>query len=116
MNTKDTKDITFIGYSDDIVSLTMSLEGARGFLIEESYKTSFLVSNDKHSARVLAHYDDNGCWSFSLHLMDEGVPFPSDWQVKYEAGHDYSVVLILTVPDDVRVREDAGDDDRVLMR
>jgi len=94
--------ITFYGSSDDLIEI----EGAPG--ADEYYADTdreepegrFIVGG---KILVMALYDKNGCWSFSLGQLHEDVPFP-DWPISFRQHENgYSVELTIEAPDDAIV-------------
>lgn len=97
----------FKGYSDDIVYVegvpgSDEFYGGRGDIF-----TTFLLAGPGGSVKVHAIYD--GCWSFAVAQVAEGVPIP-EWQmtlthemIREEIG--YSTVLTIEVPDGTAVAQ-----------
>lgn len=89
----------FYGASDDLIEIE-GVKGADEFgpsTDRQPYMASFNLSG---KMRVHVIYD--GCWSFAIGLVNEGIPLP-DWPVRITQHDDpfYSMHLEIDVPDDI---------------
>ncbi len=80
------------GCSDDLVEV-------EGILDEEigcyDNAVEFTISDDNGGIRVLVSYDNfgDGCWSFKVTNLADGLPLP--FPVRFENEHDYSLALVV---------------------
>lgn len=99
------KTITFSGASDDLVHV----DGGPKRLDEiNTFEPAYFVVGGK--LRVRVSYEDNGCWMVGASPYDEDIAVPLDWTISaFQHPHvpSYSMVLQVTVPDDISVVREA---------
>jgi hypothetical protein len=100
-------ELMFYGASDDLIEV----EGVfrEEYTLPRGDYGDFLVSRDDgqgqvEGCRVRVRYTDIGTWGVEVSMMEDGFLLP--WPVRFGTpphSSEYSVALILNVPDDVRV-------------
>lgn len=113
--------ISVYGSSDDLVEfegegeVRFLDEESRGSRLEAEYylgsgdKSTFLVEGSEgDQAYIYAYYE--GCWHFSVGLVEEDIPIPAGWAVSIgqSAENGYSAELKIRAMDRLRVKEVKG--------
>lgn len=90
------------GYSDD--NFAFDLGGTADEIScydEEGYVK---LRSSEGLLEVFGYYNESGCWGIGVRSVSEGVPIPT-WPTEYHNKHEYSVMIVLQVPDDTEVFE-----------
>lgn len=95
--------IEITGGSDDLIEVS-GCEGEDEYCNPESVLVKLsgnLVAPDGAGVRINALYD-NGCWSFSVGLIDEDTPWPG-WDMEITEGdRPYNTLLTIDAPEGTR--------------
>lgn len=98
-----TKQLTFIGHSDDIFSVSIN-----GKPVEEidcfDRQARYKVSAGKNQLYVIAEFVAPGVWMIGVAQVNAGIQIPS-WNIQLINGHNYSPTLKIECPDDVKIEE-----------
>jgi hypothetical protein len=98
-----TKQLTFIGHSDDIFSVSID-----GKPVEEidcfDRQARYKVSAGENQLYVVGEYVAPGVWMIGVAPVNDGIPIPS-WNIQSINGHDYSPTLRIECQDNVKIEE-----------
>ncbi|MFQ0995460.1 hypothetical protein ACGH6Q_10655, partial [Gilliamella sp. BG2] len=98
-----TKQLTFIGHSDDIFSVSIN-----GKPVEEidcfDKLARYKVSSGENQLYVIGEYVTPCVWMIGVAPVNEGIPIPN-WNIQLINGHNYSPALTIECPDDVKIEE-----------
>lgn len=98
-----TKQLTFIGHSDDIFSV--SINGKPEKEIDCFGKRArYKVSSGEHRFYIIGEYVAPGVWMIGVAPVNEGIPIPN-WNIQLTNGHKYSPALKIECPDVVKIEE-----------
>lgn len=98
-----TKQLTFIGHSDDIFSVSIN-----GKPVEEidcfDRQARYKVSSGKNQLYVIGDFVAPGVWMIGVAQVNAGIQIPS-WNIQLTHEHNYSPALTIECPDDVKIEE-----------
>ncbi|MWN30963.1 MULTISPECIES: hypothetical protein [unclassified Gilliamella] len=98
-----TKQLTFMGHSDDIFSVSID-----GKPVEEidcfDEKARYKVSAGKNQLYVIGEFVAPGVWMIGVAQVNAGIQIPS-WSIQLTNGHNYSPTLKIECPDDIKIEE-----------
>lgn len=104
------KTIRIWGYSDDVVCI-VTRDSSSGVLSDEEMDGGTMTlrifsDQTEENISVLAKYGEGpaACWVIAPFLTSEGDTMP-DWNFRYEQEHDYSLALLMDVPNDTMIIE-----------
>lgn len=99
--------IEITGGSDDLIEVS-GCRGGDEFCNPESVLVKLagnLVAPDGSGIRINALYD-NGCWAFSVGLIDEDIPWPN-WDISITEGdRPYNTLMFIDAPEGTEFRVD----------
>lgn len=92
--------IQISGCSDDLIEVDGEIAGADEYSTSTGHWQAVIEAPNGETMMVYVDYRDNGCWTVSHGLFEEGFELP-DWPVSVIACADtsYSTALVLDVPD-----------------
>lgn len=101
------KTLKFYGHSDDCFEIDGTGKGEPDEIGCFDKGVAVKVANDHAGLLVVGHYapkaTEVGTWMIGISLLDEGIKLP-DWPIRFGTySNEYSPLLEIDVPDDVRV-------------